>query len=84
MPVPAILAQYICDWKRLLYELLYDKTNETIYVPSKDSDQNEHLHSLINETIYVPSEDSDQNEHLHSLIRVIPVHSMTKTFCMTL
>ena len=63
MPVPAILAQYICYWKRLLYELLHGKTNETIYVPS---------------------EDSDQNEHLHSLIRVIPVHSMTKAFCMTL
>ena len=47
MPVTAILAQYICDWKRLLYELLYGKTNETIYVPSKDSDQNDHSSSLI-------------------------------------
>ena len=47
MPVTAILPQYICDWKRLLYELLYGRTNETIYVPSKDSDQNEHPFSLI-------------------------------------
>ena len=47
MPVIVILAQYMCDWKRLLYELLYGKTNETIYVPSKDSDQNEHPFSLI-------------------------------------
>ena len=47
MPMTAILAQYICDWKRLLYELLYGITNETIYVPSKDSDQTEHPFSLI-------------------------------------
>ena len=47
MPMTAILAQYICDWKRLLYELLYGISNETIYVPSKDSDQTEHLFSLI-------------------------------------
>ena len=47
MPVTAIPAQYICDWKRLFYVLLYGKTNETIYVPSKDSDQNEHPFSLI-------------------------------------
>ena len=42
-----LLAQYICDWKRLLYELLYGKTNETIHVPSEDTDQNELQHSLI-------------------------------------
>ena len=54
MPVTAILAQYICDWKRLLYELLYGITNETIYVPSKDSDQTEHPFSLIR-VIYVHS-----------------------------
>ena len=47
MPMTAILAQYICDWKRLLYELLYGINNETIYVPSKDSDQTEHPFSLI-------------------------------------
>ena len=47
MPMIAFLVQYTCDWKRLLYELLYGKTNETIYVPSKDLDQNGHLHSLI-------------------------------------
>ena len=47
MPVTAILAQYICDWKRLFYILLFGKTNETIYVPSQDSDQNEHPFSLI-------------------------------------
>ena len=47
MPMTAILAQCICDWKRLLYELLYGITNETIYVPSKDSDQTEHQFSLI-------------------------------------
>ena len=47
MPVTAILAQYICDRKRLLYEPLHDKINETIYVPGKDSDQNEHPHRLI-------------------------------------
>ena len=43
----ANLAQYICDWKRLLYELLYGITKEAIYIPSKDSDQTEHPFSLI-------------------------------------
>ena len=47
MPVTAILAQYIRDWNRLSYELLHGKTNETIYVPSEDSDQNEHPYSPI-------------------------------------
>ena len=63
MPVTAVLAQYICDWKRLLYELLHSKPNETIYVPS---------------------EDTYQNENPPILIRVIPVHLMTKAFCMIL
>ena len=63
MPVTAVFAQYICDWKRLLYELLHSKRNETIYVPS---------------------EDSYQNENPHILIGVIPVHLLTKAFCMTL
>ena len=61
MPVTAVLAQYICDRKRLLYELLHSKPNETIFVPSEY-----------------------QNENPHILIRVISVHLMTKTFCMTL
>ena len=37
----------MCDWKRLLYELLHGKIIKTIYIPSEDSDQNKHPQSLI-------------------------------------